>query len=85
MQINSSENVHQNLNSHTFQWNLYAYAFLNPLLEIQTLVGLRQYSAYNRKLSLYFGKYASHQQVVQMKFIVSNVINSMHNNKLYEI
>jgi hypothetical protein len=48
------------------------------------LVGLRQYSAYSHKLSLYFGKCASHQQVVQMKIIVSNVINSLH-KKLYEI
>jgi len=85
MQINSCENVHHNLNSHTFQWNLYAYAFLYPLLEIQTLVGLRQYSAYSCKLSLYCGTCASYQQVVQMKIVVSNVINSLHNKKLYEI
>lgn len=85
MQINSNESVHQNLDSLTFQWNLYAYAFLNPLLEIQTLVGLSQYYAYNCKLSLYFGTCASHQQVVQMKIIVTYVINSLHNKKLYEI
>jgi len=85
MRINSNESVHQNLNSHTFHWNLYAYAFLNPLLEIKTLVGLSQYYAYSCKLSLYFGTRASHQQVVQMKIIDSNVINCLHNKKLYEI